>query len=51
MPFFMAVTGIKIPSSSELSDRDIIVSFKEAIATMQGQSFNQSIQKGWKDMG
>ena len=47
----MAVTGIKISSTAELSDRAIIVSFKDAIATMQGQSIDQSIHKGWNDMG
>ena len=32
----MPVTGIKIDSTSELSDRDVIIAFEETITTMQG---------------
>ena len=45
-PFLTPVIGIKIDSTAELYDRAIIILFKETITTMQGQSFNQSRQKG-----
>ena len=35
-PFLTTVTGIKIDSTSELSDRSVIISLKEKITTMQG---------------
>ena len=34
-PFLMPVTGIKIYSTAEISDRDIIISFKDTITTME----------------
>ena len=39
---------IKIDSAAEMSDRAVIIAFKETITTIQGYSFKQSRQKGWK---
>ena len=35
-PFLTLVTGIKMDSTAELSDRAVIISFKETITTIQG---------------
>ena len=47
----MPVTGIRIDSTEDMSERDVIIAFKETITTMQGYSFKKSRQKGWKGMG
>ena len=47
----MPVTGLKIDSTADMSDRDVIVACKDTITKMQGLSFKHSIKKGWKGMG
>ena len=34
MPFLTPVIGIKIANTAEISDRDVIISFKETITIM-----------------
>ena len=35
-PFLIPVAGINIDSTAELSDRAVVISFKETITTIQG---------------
>ena len=51
MPFLTPVIGIKIASTEDMYDRDVIISFKETMTTMQDQSFNQIRHNFWKVVG
>ena len=36
VPFLTPVTGINIDSTEDLSDRDVIIAFKDTITTIKG---------------
>ena len=46
----MPVTCMKIASTEDLSNRDVITAFNDAITIMQGRRFKQIRQKVWKGM-
>ena len=48
MTLLTPVTGINTDSTVELSDRAVTIALKETITTIQGWSFKQRRQKGWK---
>ena len=41
---------LDIASTAEMYSRDVIISFKETITTIQGYSFKKIRQKCWKDV-
>ena len=49
-PFFMPVASIKMNITEELSDKAVIVSFKETKTKIQNSKFKQRRQKYWKEM-
>ena len=50
MPFLTHVIVIKMASKAYLSGMAVIISFRDTITKIQGQSFKWRREKGWKGM-